>query len=405
MKLSPVKATRVPPRVFVLSSGIFALSVCSFAVVPLLALYLANSLHTPADRIGVVLAVSALANQGTQIGVGMLVDRLGNRIVFTGGIALACLGYIGFSLGPDFAGQLACGLVLGLGRAVLSLVGKTMLAEEAGEERASALTLRTMAVNAGASIGPIIGAQMIGGFRIMLLSVAVVLALIWAVMVRFASNRPHQHRRGARLRDQVRQLAGNRALVGLTVASVGFWFLYTQFTFTFPLFAEDRFAMRGGIGLLFALNAVLVVLLQYFSIAWIRRRGDGWSTIAAGCACIGAGFLVMALIGQVWALVAFVVLFSVGELVVSPMLDIVTTEVSPKSSIGGSFGFASLGWAAGGLLGNTLGGIGYQALKPDALYGFWLIQTVVAAVTVAGFLVLRRKFGVPSGPTETEAVQ
>ena len=33
----------------------------------------------------------------------------------------------------------------------------------------------------------------------------------------------------------------DRALFGLTVVSAGFWFLYTQFTFTFPLYAADRF--------------------------------------------------------------------------------------------------------------------------------------------------------------------
>src|SRR5206468_5583430 len=138
----------------------------------------------------------------------------------------------------------------------------------------------------------------------------------WLALIRIVSGRQPRpsHRPG--LREELRMLLANRALLSLTGASVGFWYLYTQLTFTFPLYADDRFHLGGRVGLLFALNAVLAVLLQYGAITWLTSRFDGWTTLTAGCAIAGVAFLPLWLASSVWVLVLFVILFSLGEIVV-----------------------------------------------------------------------------------------
>jgi MFS transporter, DHA1 family, multidrug resistance protein len=392
MKL-PGPSFDVPRRTLFLSGGIFVLSICSFMIVPLLALYLARELHTPTGEIGIVLAVMAFANQGLQVLVGVVSDRVGSRMVFSAGVVAVSLGYIGFALGPPFPLQVLCGFSLGIGRATISLLSKVLLISEAGDKRASALTLRSVAVNAGSAIGPVIGALLFASFVPLLVAVVVVHALFWLALIRIVSGRQPRPSYRPGLRQELRMLLANRALLSLTGASVGFWYLYTQLTFTFPLYADDRFHLGGRVGLLFALNAVLAVLLQYGAIAWLGRRFDGWTTLTVGCAVVGVAFLPLWLISSVWALVLFVVLFSLGEIVVVPTLDIVTSDVASASSMGSSFGFASLGWALGGVLGSALGGAAYQAASAPR---FWLLNVAVGIGTALAFLVLRSWFRQPT---------
>jgi DHA1 family multidrug resistance protein-like MFS transporter len=383
----------LPRPAILLSGGIFVLSICSFMIVPLLALYLATELRVPAGQVGVVLAVMAVANQGLQLFVGVVSDRLGSRAVFNLGILAASLGYVGFALAPPFALQLVCAFTLGLGRATISLVGKVLLTQEAGGHRASALTLRSIAVNAGASIGPIVGGLLFGRFGAVLVGVVVVHAVFWLVLIRTIPRHAPAPEARPRLRAQFAALLGNRALLALAIVSVGFWYLYTQVTFTFPLYADDRFALGGKVGLLFAVNAVIAVVLQYGAIAWFGRHTDEWRTLAVGSVLVGVAFLVLVVVPSAWSLVAFIAVFSLGEIVVVPTLDILTANLAAESAIGGSFGLASLGWAVGGVLGSLLGGVGYEAAaRSGDTAWFWLASGLVGVVSAVAFLVLRRRF-------------
>jgi DHA1 family multidrug resistance protein-like MFS transporter len=387
---------KVPRPAVFLSGGIFALSVCSFAIVPLLALYLSRELHTPAGRIGIVLSVLAVSNQGLQLFVGMAADRFGTRAILSMGVLCASAGYLGFAARPVFWAQLACALALGIGRATLSLGGKVLLTQEAGDAQASALTLRSVAVNAGAALGPLVGGLLLTRFTVALVGVVVVHALFWLALVRVVPPRVQGTAPADRppLRDRFAVLLTNRPLVGLTGASVGFWFLYAQLTFTFPLYADDRFHLGGRVGLLFAVNAGLAVALQYALVGLLNRRTDGWSAACYGCVIGGLAFTVLATVPAGWSLLAFVVLFSLAELMVVPTLDIVTAKIMPDGAAGGAFGFASLGWAAGGLLGSALGGVAYQAARDTGRFEvFWACNGLVGFFTAAGFLGLRMRFG------------
>jgi DHA1 family multidrug resistance protein-like MFS transporter len=85
--------------------------------------------------------------------------------------------------------------------------------------------------------------------------------------------------------------------------------------------------------------------------------------------------------------------FSLGEIIVVPTLDILTANLAAASAIGGSFGLASLGWAVGGVLGSLVGGAGYQAASRGGATGwFWLASGLVGVVSAAAFLVLRQRF-------------
>jgi DHA1 family multidrug resistance protein-like MFS transporter len=378
---------RVPRRVLFLSGGILMLSVVYFMTVPLLALYLSTRLHSTPTQIGAVLSVMAVAQQGLQVFIGVLAERWGARTILGLGVAIICPGYLGFALGPPFPLQLVCGLAVGVGAATVSLLGKVMLADAAGGDTTSAFALRAVAVNAGAATGPIAGAVLFGWFEAALLATVSVYVLFWCTLVR-AEPRRRPAGDAAPVSRQLRDLAGNQRLLGIAAMSTGFWYLYTQFTFTFPLYANDRFHLGGRVGVLFAVEAVISVALQYPVIAWLRGV-DSRRTVAVGCLGVAVAFAVPVAVQTVWGLLVFVIAFALGSILVVPVLDVLAAEVAP-GTVAAALGVASLGWAAGGLAGNLLGGVLYEHARDSGAFGlFWLVNAGVGAVTAVAFLASR----------------
>jgi MFS transporter, DHA1 family, multidrug resistance protein len=396
MKLSSLRPD-LPSRTVALSGGFFVLSVSYFMIVPLLALYMSTDLHTAPQIIGVVLAFFTVFSQGSQVFVGMLADRLGDRTVLTGGIVLVCIGYVGFASVQLLAAEIVCASALGLGNGIITVVGKAVLAAEAGEQRVSAFALRSVAVNLGAAAGPMAGGLLLGRFTAALYAAAVMHVLFWVVLIRPMPSRRNGEKARPPLLGQLRELFGNRGLIALASASVGFWYLYTQFTFTFPLYADDRFDMKGKVGLLFAMNAVLGVALQYLLVTRLSRRKDGWSILGTGLVFVAIAFLVLGLLPTVWGLVIFVVIFSLGELLVVPMLDVLAADIAlSPTALAGSLGFASLGWMVGGLAGNLGGGALYQAAQHADHFGyFWTFNGLVGVLTALAFFLIRRRLRKP----------
>lgn len=382
--------TAVPRPALGFLIGILFLAISHFMVVPVLALYLSTSLRTSPNLIGIVLSVLVVTQQGLQVVTGILSDRWGSQRLLTVGLAGVCVAYIGFALHPDFPAQLACAALLGTGTGAVSTVGKARLLELGSESRVVTLTLRSAAINFGAGIGPLVGALLLGRFEVALLVSVVINVLFWLGLVQGMPVRVRRDEETARVLTMLRTLLSRRPLLGLTLASAGFWYLYVQFSFTLPLYSRDRFGWPNAVGVMFAIYSVTVVVLQYSSIMWLSARLDRWSILALGAAVMAVAFAALAGIEAVWVLLLFAVVFSLGELLVVPILDIMAAELSPPGVVAGSLGLVSAGWAVGGVLGNFVGGFLYQwASATGSFAAFWSLHVAVALATAAAFAVLR----------------
>jgi MFS transporter, DHA1 family, multidrug resistance protein len=384
-----IMPTGLPRRALLISSGILGLSAVYFMIVPLLSLYMSIRLHSSALRIGVVLAVMTVANQGLQVFVGILADRFTIKTMLSAGIFVACLGCLGFSVHPSFYLQICSALTLGVGAAAVSVLGKAMLADAAGEKKASAFALRAAAVNGGGAVGPVLGALVFGWFQEMLLITGAVYAIFWLLLVRPMPRPETKTGHPGSIGGQVRALLGIRRLLILSGVSIGFWYLYTQLTLTFALYANDRFRLGGKVGLFFAAEAVIAVLLQYPVISWLQHRVENWRILGVGCLILTAAFLFLGSVPTVWALLLFIVAFAFGSLLIVPTLDVIAVELSPPTMVAGALGTASLGWAIGGLLGDIGGGALYGIARQSGHFElFWDFNSVVAIVTAVAFFAL-----------------
>jgi DHA1 family multidrug resistance protein-like MFS transporter len=331
-----------------------------------------------------VLSVLVVTQQGLPLLAGLLSDRWGSHRLLTLGLGAVCVGYVGFALHPAFWLQLPCAALVGAGTGAVSNVGKARLLELGGESRVVTLTLRSAAINIGSGAGQRADAFLLGRFELALLVGIAINMLFWLGLVRGMPAHLPAAEVSVPLGTMLRLLLGQRALLGLTAASAGFWYLYVQFSFTLPLYSRDRFGWPNAVGIMFAIYSVVAVALQYSSVMWLSRRLDRWSVLALGMAVMAIAFAALAAVGAAWVLLLFAAVFSLGELLVVPLLDIAASELSPPGVVAGSLGLVSIGWAAGGALGNVLGGIAYQWAVASGSYPvLWWLQAGVALVTAA----------------------
>ena len=380
----------VGPEARLLLGGVLLVSVGNFMVAPLLALYLHVGLHEDAASIGLVLTVLIAAQQGLPPLTGILADRFGLRKLVVAGLVARSLGYAGFAVGGPLPFLLLWAALSGAGGAAFTPSAKALVALAAHPRRLEAFALRSVAVNAGAAVGPLVGGLFFGHFRIVCFAaVATYTLFLTALLHRVPADSAGAPSKGRATRGRVRAAIQDPARLGLTAASVGFWFLYTQFTFTVPLYAADRFGITGFTGVLFALNAILVLLLQYAAVARAAPRLGSWRTLALGALGVGVGFAALAGIPATASLLVFTVIFSLGELLVVPTLDNLASLLAPPQALASYLGIASAGWAIGGVIGNLLGGALYAlAHEADAYAILWLGDAALGLATALAFLGL-----------------
>lgn len=352
---------RMPAAAWFVIGVIFLSAAGTFLVVPFLAVHLAREAHLPSATIGTLFALSLVTSRGLPVLTGPLSDRIGALPAMTAGLALLGAAYVALAFAgtPVLVGAVLT--VMGIGVALFQPSSKSVLG--AGLEpaaRSTAFAWRSVAFNAGAALGAGVGALLLSvltrpqlflaaGALYGLLLCTLVL-VVHAPATGTGTRRPPVRGLAAGLRDG--------RLLGLTALAAGFWMLYAQVNLTLPL-ALDRAGLDRLIGAVLSANAVLVIALQVPVSAASRRLGMAPAVqIAWGFVGTGLGLGCLALLGLPWlAIGLFVVVYSLGEMLVAPNLDTMTSALAPAELAGTYFGVASLGWVAGGIAGNLLGGL------------------------------------------------
>ncbi len=143
------------------------------------------------------------------------------------------------------------------------------------------------------------------------------------------------------------------------------------------------------VGLLFALNGILVVLLQRAATRAISARALT-SAAVLGCLLYALGWSWMGF-ARGWALLAgAMTVVTLGEIVVSPSLQALAANLAPDQVRGRYIGFHGLMTQLGMALGPLLGGISAEQLGGRWVPAPWLAVGALAAFTGWGFSRLGR---------------
>ncbi|MGL5815798.1 MAG: MDR family MFS transporter [Aeromonas sp.] len=353
------------PLVWIVILGTFMVRTTFFMVWPFLSILLYRDYDLSATLIGLILGATAALSTLVSFYGGWLSDKWGRRNILLFGCLISALsvGLLGLSHQVSW---LALGVIgSGLSYGLIDSPGKALMADSLAEPKARelALHLRYFLLNLGAAIGPLLGVSYGLSARqetFLLLSASyLLLGFIFIIGFRLAGCQGNRAA-GPDMRAVLRVLWLDRGFLLLTLANLLLMLVYAQFES--PLI---QYLTRAGtpevehlIGWLVATNALTIVILQFpllhLTASWHTKR-----RLQLGVAFFLGAQLQFALGDTAiwWHWIVAVILLSIGECILFPLLNVLVDQMAPEHLKGSYFGAASmsgLGIAIGALLGGWI---------------------------------------------------
>ncbi|MGW7170888.1 MDR family MFS transporter [Streptomyces sp. NPDC054884] len=392
---------RLPSPLTLLIVTQFAFNVGFFAVLPFLAEHLGDAVGMAGWLVGFVLGLRTFSQQGLFVIGGALADRHGVRPVVLAGCALRVAGFVWLGYAEQTWTVIAAVLLTGFAAALFSPAVESEAARQAvlhedagGGSRTRVLALFTAAGQAGAFIGPLLGALLLEvDFRTVCLAGAGVFVLVLAGHARLLP-RHLPGRARIRVRGGMRPLLRNRRFLALCCAYGAYLLAYNQLYLALPAEVERAAGSQAPLAWLFALSSLLVVTAQLPVTRWAGERIGPRRSMAAGLVLIAAGFAVVAAAlpagrtGTAGLLPAagFVVLLTLGQMLVAPAARAWVPDLAEEGRLGLYTGALSSVSGLIVLLGSAATGALLDTGLPTAVP--WL---ALAALPAAAVLLLPRR--------------
>lgn len=363
-------------------------------LIPLVAVHYTRDLGMAAATVGLVLGIRMLAQQGLTLFGGALADRRGYKAPIVAGLLLRSLGFGAFALADTFLTLLLAVLVAALGGALFESSGKAALAAlVSSRERARAFSLYTLASNAGMTLGPLAGVMLVGiNFGLLSMVAAGVFLLAGLQTLVFLPSIPP--RQAARsLGSGLATVWHDRRFVVFTAIMAGYWLITIGLFITLPLYLQTVFGNQSSLGLLYAVNSGVALILQYPLVRFMSARLSPVKVVAAGVGTVAAALAMMPLAPGLPAMIVAIGLYAAGRAMVEPTFNSYVSEVAPASGMGSYFGFSALALALGGGFSNLAAGALHDLAVTLGLPALpWLVMAVVG-IGVSALLVLFEGWG------------
>ncbi|PZP13000.1 MAG: MFS transporter [Brachybacterium faecium] len=168
--------------------------------------------------------------------------------------------------------------------------------------------------------------------------------------------------------------------------------VYLQINSTLPLHMASEGISGTTIGLIFAVNAVLSIILLPL-VPGLADRLREVTPLVIAAALIAVGFGLNAFASNVPGFVVALLVWTLGEVLWAPMSAKFLTDRAPEGQVSSFQSSFFLAWNSALMVGGPIGivvaeGLGYQFL--------WLLAFSVGALAVIGFILLKARIAMAS---------
>jgi MFS family permease len=368
-----------PREIWILFAGTMINRFGSFVLVFLI-LYLTKQGFTPAQA-GFAVAAYGIGGMGASLIGGQLADRLGRRRTIALSMFSAAASILMLGRAQALPEIVVWTVLMGLTAELYRPASAALLTDlTRPDQRVTAFAGYRLAVNFGAMIGPAVGGLIAEASFAWLFVGDAITCVLFGLIALVAL--PDGARTSA-AQDAARpphSILRDTGFMVFLVASTAVAFMYAQAHSGFALEVSGRGFPNRTYGLLIALNAFLVLLLELPLSRWTRTKRRR-PMIALGWALIGLGFGLTPW-GQGVAWLTFTVLvWTLGEIVSAPVGGAYVSDIAPDHMRGRYMGAWTMTWGLGYVLGPSLGGQLY-GWNPHALWGACLGLGAISATMV-----------------------
>ncbi|WP_030662599.1 MDR family MFS transporter [Streptomyces cellulosae] len=395
------RRSRLSPLLRLLILTQLAFNTGFFAVLPFLSEHLGRAVGMAGWLVGLVLGLRTFSQQGLFVVGGALADRYGIRPVVLAGCVLRIAGFGWLGFAAQTWTVIGAVLMIGFAAALFSPAVESEVARQAvaheeagGGPRTRVLALFTVAGQAGAFVGPLLGAMLLSvDFRTVCLAGAGIFVLVLAghtwLLPQHIPGRTRVHVRGG-----LGLVLRNRRFLALCCGYGAYLLAYNQLYLALPAEVERAAGSQAPLAWLFALSSLLVVTAQLPVTRWAGTRFTLPRSMVAGLLLVAAAFAVVAAArpadgtGTAGLLPAagFVVLLTLGQMLIAPVARAWVPDLAEDGRLGLYTGALSSVSGLIVLAGSSATGLLLDSGLPAAVP--WL---VLAALPAAAIGVLPRR--------------
>jgi predicted MFS family arabinose efflux permease len=329
----------LPRPVYWLSAAAFFASLATMAM-KFLALFLATDLGYPVEAIGRVLMAYGLGAIIGAFGGGTLTDRLGSRAVLIASLLPLAPLFVVFVGVPAALLPLVIFALGVLQAAFRPAYNGALMRLCSADERSRSYSAYITAVNIGGSLAGALGGILAAhDFRLILAASALpplaAALCVWRALPGQLIVTPRAIAAGASAPDRFAILRDRRFLA-LCLIELFCAFIMAQIFSTYPIYLKDAHGFSPEtFGYLLMVNGLLVALLSLPLTTLSGRYRDDLVTLLA-IALFGGGFAVLPLSAAAWFALTTVIVWTLGEILLWPMLMKLAMRAAEHTS-GGTY--------------------------------------------------------------------
>ena len=351
-----------PREVGVLVFASFFVAVGFGIIAPTIPLF-AKSFGVNNAQVGSIISAFAFARFASGLIAGKLVDKFGERLVYTVGIAFVALSSFAAALAQSYEQLLIFRSAGGLGSSMFSVAaGSIILRAVKDDQRARAQSLYNSSFLVGMMAGPVIGGFLTAiSLRAPLLVYAALLVVASAAggfLLRNSVLAARPTEKSSAVKTSMRDaLAMKPYVIALIISFTTAWVIFGMSRSVLPLFmVEDMKSSAGFIGIGFTISAVVQGIFLLRAGRMSDERGRKFSAIS-GLTLLGISVVLLVLTFHPW-------IFLLSMFI-------------------GAFGSAFLSTTPSAIVGDVLKGKGGQVI---ALYQMSGDAGAMVAPVILGFI-------------------
>lgn len=378
---SGYKAERFTPIALLLA--ILVSGISTFMIYPLLTLQLLEY-GLDFGKIGLILGVLSGTGRLASVVLGAINNKVGSKLTTCLGLVLRTVGISVFLFQTEIGIYLVFSALASLGSSATALGIKSELMRFSATRKY--ITLRSMAINSGAIIGPALGAGLyyVLNFNVILL-VSVVAYLVLAITLSFLKFSPPESKAIDTQQDSDCN-AGNSRRNFLAILSIAglYWVVYSQWSIVVPVQAVSVFGSKEASNGIYIANAVIVLLFQYPLLVVLLKSVKDKTILLLGFTCFLPAFLTLFFNPGMFQVMIFCIAFSLGELFVSPTIDSQTAKLAPRSiGITRAYGIQDTVTGLCSIGGSAVGGILIAHFENIMGASFLCLPAALAAIVLS----------------------
>lgn len=398
-----LKQVSAAGRVLILNG--FSFNLGFYMLLPFLADHLQRNLGLSPWHVGLVIGLRVLSQQGLFLVGGTLGDYLGYKRLILLGCLVRIAGFLLLAVAGQFAFLLLGAFLTGFAGALFTPSSNAYLAHEAtdGEHRDRIFALQNWSSETGMFLGPLVGMFLLSfDFMWVGLSAASLFALLFLIQRHYLPELTSQKKRqgGEPFWRQWQRMMQNRAFIGFVAFACCFQLFFHQLYLSLPHEVESRGLEAGVITLVFMISSVLGIFFQMPVNRYVPARIGRSRAMGLGLVLMGGSFLWFTLAFSLDSrlnFIGFAITFSLGSMLVLPLLASSVPRFCDKSELGSYYGFYSCIGGVVAFLGHlAIGGLlSLEGLDADRI---WWGLSVIGLLAGSGLYLKMRKLD-----TRTEA--